>query len=649
MKNLLNFARYYQYTDYTTLPLCEVDSTILCQMSYYEFQGSGMERDAIGGTLREYYCETEKLYPDGCYTIHNDRQLVALCKEGGRHGNIRGGFYVASTDLSAQKQFSAITFELEPGLYYIAFRGTDNSVIGWKEDLNLSFQDSIPSQDDALSYTIRVMTNLPGTFYLGGHSKGGNLAIYTAAMLPGFLQDRCAGVFNHDGPGFLPAFYETEGYRRIREKIRKTVPESSFIGLLLEEDDMFDVVKSNQVSFFQHDMYSWEVDDTSFVRKEKGLDFIARSSASAFQKWLNTLEYEKREQMIDQIFNLVSDAGIEIVQDFTKDKGKRIGAVRDNYSELAPKERESLREGVRRLFSISAEEISAMAKKESKAFLSDLCEKMKERKKNQEKEITLWRQMDELTKKNTAVAFSGGVDSSLLLTVAAKAARRNQTKVIALMAETELHPREECRFAAEQARDLGVEFIAVPCDVWHEAGIEENPKDRCYRCKRYLLAKLKEVGESLGAVIFLEGSNADDLLEYRPGRRAVKELGFVSPLEYAGITKPMVRELADRYGIKAYNRPSTPCLATRFPYGTRLTPDKVNRVEQGEQYLKDLGCYNVRVRVHDGMSRIEVDTNDFSIISDHRKEIVERFKSLGFTRVALDLEGFASGSMDETV
>lgn len=649
MKNMLNFARYYQYTDYSTLPLCEVDSAILCQMSYYEFQGSGMERDAIGPALKEYYSETDHLYPDGCYTIHNDRQLVAICKEGGRYGNIRGGFYVVSTDKMAQKQFSAITFELEPGVYYIAFRGTDNSVIGWKEDLNLSFQDSIPSQEDALSYTMRVMTLLPGTFYLGGHSKGGNLAVYTAAMLPPFLQSRCINVFNHDGPGFLPAFYETEGYGRIRDKIKKTVPESSFIGLLLEEDDRFDVVKSNQVSFFQHDMYSWEVEDCSFVRKEKGLDFIARSSAQAFRKWLNTLEYDKREQMIDQIFNLVSDAGIEIVQDFTKDKGKKIGAVRDNYSELAPKERESLREGVRRLFSISAEEISAMAKKEGKAFLSDLREKMKERKKNQEKEIVLWKQMDELTKKNTAVAYSGGVDSSLLLTIAAKAGRRNQTKVFALMAETQLHPREECRFAAQQAGELGVEFISVPCDVWNEAGIEENPKDRCYRCKHYLLEKLKEVGTSLGAVIFLEGSNADDLLEYRPGRRAVKELGFVSPLEHAGITKAMVREMADRYGIKAYNRPSVPCLATRFPYGTKLTPEKIDRVEQCEQYLKELGCYNVRVRVHDSLARIEVDADDFSIVLEHREEITERFRTLGFTYVTLDLEGFVSGSMDDTV
>ena len=145
----------------------------------------------------------------------------------------------------------------------------------------------------------------------------------------------------------------------------------------------------------------------------------------------------------------------------------------------------------------------------------------------------------------------------------------------------------------------------------------------------------------------LEGTNADDLLQYRPGLRALQELEIKSPLKEAGLTKDEVRKLSKEYGISVADRPSSPCLATRFPYGDKLTIEKLNQVEQGEIYLKSLGLYNVRLRIHGTIARIEVDTADIEKLLNHREQIIHHLKSLGYGYITLDLEGFRSGSMDE--
>lgn len=243
------------------------------------------------------------------------------------------------------------------------------------------------------------------------------------------------------------------------------------------------------------------------------------------------------------------------------------------------------------------------------------------------------------------VAFSGGVDSSLLLALAKEAAGA-KARVCAVTMQTRLHPAAEIAAAARAAAELGVEHTVLTVDELAEAGIEENPVDRCYRCKRHLFRKIREWA---GEAQILEGTNADDLGVYRPGIRALKELGIVSPLALAGITKAEVRGLAEQYGLSAAKRASTPCMATRFPYGTKLSYEALGRAAQGEAYLKNLGVYNVRLRVHGDTARIEVDPDDFSAVLSERAGIVRYLKELGYTYVTLDLEGFRSGSMDEKI
>jgi uncharacterized protein len=260
----------------------------------------------------------------------------------------------------------------------------------------------------------------------------------------------------------------------------------------------------------------------------------------------------------------------------------------------------------------------------------------------------LHRIMEEYGKNNVAVAFSGGADSSLLLKLAVMHSGAN-TQVLAITAATELHPSKDEEIARKVAGEAGAAHAVLRVQELENAGIAGNPVDRCYRCKKYLFEKIRKKAEEMDAAVVLEGTNADDLKEYRPGLKAVKELGIKSPLMEAGFTKEEVRRLAKEQGISVADRPSAPCLATRFPYGEELTMEKIKIVEQGENYLKTLGLYNVRLRVHGGIARIETDGNSMSRLAERRAELVPYLKGLGYAYITLDLEGFRSGSMDETL
>lgn len=264
----------------------------------------------------------------------------------------------------------------------------------------------------------------------------------------------------------------------------------------------------------------------------------------------------------------------------------------------------------------------------------------------EEKCEKLFRILDKLTKENTAVAFSGGVDSSLLLKLLCIKAKSRGTLVYAIAAHTELHPSGDLEIAKRVAEESGAAFTVLKLQELEEADIVNNPIDRCYRCKKLLFKEIKRKAEELGAKILIEGTNLDDTKVYRPGLKAIEELGIKSPLKDAGFTKKEIRKLAATYDISVADRPSTPCLATRFPYGAVLSLEKMKKVEQGEAFLRELGLYNVRLRVHGETARIEVDEKDMPKLLESRKEVVEFLKGLGYWYITLDMEGFRSGSMD---
>ncbi len=254
--------------------------------------------------------------------------------------------------------------------------------------------------------------------------------------------------------------------------------------------------------------------------------------------------------------------------------------------------------------------------------------------------------IDKYTEKDIVIAFSGGIDSSLLLRLATLKAKEKGTKVYAVTIHTQLHPMNDLNIATRVAEEMGAIHKVIHVDELKEADIENNPVDRCYRCKKHLFTSLLELVKEYGATYLIDGTNFDDLNQYRPGIKALKELGVLSPLAKNELTKAEIRNYASEYNISVAQRPSAPCLATRFPYNTKISYEIMRNIEVAEDFVRDLGFYNVRVRVHGDIARLEVDKDDFVKFMDFNDVILVKMKELGFVYITLDLEGFRSGSMD---
>lgn len=265
----------------------------------------------------------------------------------------------------------------------------------------------------------------------------------------------------------------------------------------------------------------------------------------------------------------------------------------------------------------------------------------------EEKKEKLLQFMKRIMRQDACIAFSGGVDSSLLLVLADKEAQFFGKKLYAITMDTVLHPKADLEVARKVLENTTAEHLVLREDELEDPAILNNPKDRCYLCKKRLYQKMIDFAKVHQISVVMEGTNRDDLKEYRPGLRAIRELGIISPLAECGFTKEEVRKMAEEYGIIVSQRPSTPCLATRLPYNTRIQIDVLRKIEDGENYLRELGFGNVRMRVHGDTARLELDKESFPLVLDQREKIIEKIKNeLGFRYVVLDLEGFRSGSMD---
>lgn len=341
-------------------PLSQVDSLVLSWVSYLhipkEFEAAyGWE----GLRLVELYRADcfEELY-GSLWDVPASAKLLAALAASPRFRDLRIMGYVANSDPEQQKQFAAMTLQLLPAMNYVAFRGTDSTFLGWKEDLNMGFTYPVPAQADAAKYLDEAHEHASGRFYVGGHSKGGNLAVYAAMHCSDSTRQRLIEVFSHDGPGFPPEAFEDGHFDAIRNLVRKTVPRSSIVGMLLETQEDYAIIDSSNFSVLQHDPFSWIVKDGKFVELESRTSG-ARYLDSTLNQWARSTTPEQREQITDALYAMVDSADAKGFQDLFDNWQTAIPKIMENFNNLDSETRDQLWKAIKELAILGGKQIAA--------------------------------------------------------------------------------------------------------------------------------------------------------------------------------------------------------------------------------------------------------------------------------------------------
>ncbi len=338
--------------------LNEVDSLAFSALAYVEFDGIvPRETDALPLPLWKAVklVDAQNRGPSPIDDYPFFKELPAMLRKAAaskRFCDVTLRGYVNQVDFDRATQFSAIVFSLSDDLHFIAFRGTDDTIAGWKEDFQMSFLDEVPAQRQAVAYLNEASLNLSGRFYLGGHSKGGNLAVYAGIHLPEEERDRVTAIYSNDAPGFQMSVVNSEGYCSMLGKIHTFLPKSSVVGMLLEHGEEYKVVGSSGAGIFQHNPFSWEVRGPRFVYEEE-LTRTSRDFDSALRSWLGRLSIEQRIQFVDALFEIIQGAGAQTVSELSKEKLGAIDAMIRTWIHMKPSTRALLRKTIAAFFSES--------------------------------------------------------------------------------------------------------------------------------------------------------------------------------------------------------------------------------------------------------------------------------------------------------
>lgn len=336
MPNAIDYIDWRGDIPFSVSPFNEVDNLLICKLVSLDFTGivpSEGER-SIQEAAQGYFDKFgEEDVRRGVLLAPGAVTMLKKMLEAPRFQDLRLRDFVYHVDQKAEKQFSAMTVALPDETRYIAFRGTDDNLVAWKEDFNMSSLDAVPAQVDAASYLMRAAWRFEGRMRVGGHSKGGNLAVYAAMHNPEELQERITDIYNNDGPGFREPVKGLPEYRRIAAKIHTLVPQYSLVGVLLSHDADFEIVESTETGISAHNGYTWEVMRTGFVRCE---DFAFRSRVfnDAIHGWQDGLDLQQRQELIDAVFGALEATGAKTLTDLTEQKvRKALTAARDLFSD----------------------------------------------------------------------------------------------------------------------------------------------------------------------------------------------------------------------------------------------------------------------------------------------------------------------------
>lgn len=335
MGTVLDYLDKYSEYSFREKPLTEVDSLALCQLAYLKFDGlvPGVRENRESVTLKSLleHEDCEKMFADTRYEKPN-RALIQKMVQGRRFRNLKLNCYINIVEEQWETQFSAITYILEDGTVYLAYRGTDESIVGWKEDFNMALLSPVPAQEYSVKYMNMVTRRFRRPFYVGGHSKGGNLAVYSAMHCVADAQERIIKIYSLDGPGFRPEILENGNYDMIAGRVVKILPHSSVVGIIFESDMRFQVVESKSFGLLQHDLYTWRVKEDCLVRANDIYERRKRMG-DTLNQWILSLEEEQLRTFVDTLYKVVtaseSDNLIDFVAEWKKSMNGMAAALKE--------------------------------------------------------------------------------------------------------------------------------------------------------------------------------------------------------------------------------------------------------------------------------------------------------------------------------
>lgn len=361
MGNIIDYVKEYGKYSFLELPLNEVDSLVLSQMIYMNYAPfvPGMQERNSPVSIQSIYNhpDKERILDDYWYRESN-MELFTAAAQSPRFGTLKMNYYVNVINLESETQFSAMTFVLEDKNVYIAFRGTDATLVGWKEDLNLAFSKPLRSQQLAVEYMERVAAYIGGNFYMGGHSKGGNLAVYAAMNCSETARNSLLQVYNHDGPGFRPEIRQMGKYEEVADRIHKFVPRSSVVGMILEDHEEYEIIDSKSIGAFQHNVYSWKIEDDHFVRVDN-MKSAKMLRDAALNEWILSLTEEEAHSFIDTFYQVITASQVNSFFEFSADWKKCLTAMVEAAKEVDEETRKVIHKLLRSLIEITGERAAA--------------------------------------------------------------------------------------------------------------------------------------------------------------------------------------------------------------------------------------------------------------------------------------------------
>lgn len=346
-------ANIFDYIDWRDISLKqvefnEVDNLILSRLSYFPFDGLIGESEEI--TIKESYRRYKSIGTTGRILQKEDIDLFPILANSIRFGKMKITNYINKLDPIQEKQFAAITILMPDDTIYIAYRGTDNTIIGWKEDFNMSFSELVASQTDAVYYLENVAEKYKDKIRVGGHSKGGNLAVYASAFCKEKIQKRIINVYNNDGPGFCEKVINSKEYKSILDRVHTYIPQTSIIGRLLNHEEKTTILKSTETGIMQHDLYSWQVLGDKFVKDEltNSSEFIDRTISD----WLRKVEPEQREIFIDTFFEILNATQAKTLSEISSNKIANAKTMIKTYQNISTETKEIMLKTLGALVSI---------------------------------------------------------------------------------------------------------------------------------------------------------------------------------------------------------------------------------------------------------------------------------------------------------